>query len=216
MSKIKNINLEFSCPEQRSALIRNGEELICEKCTNHVIDFTSKSNEELKSFLSQSVKPVCGIFRRRQLSQKFIRYAAAGLFVSASSLSLSANAQDIAIPDISPSPETDEEHTEFLGTIIETMPEPIGGNEKFFEAISQSLNYPKGLMQNGKVYVQFVVDTTGRMTDIEVIRGFNQLADKAALEAISSLNYPFKPGEQRGVLVRTRMVIPIIFTPENK
>ena len=216
MSDINNINLEFKCPVGRSVLKKAGEAFVCEKCSNNVIDFTNKSNRELQSILSKSVEPVCGIFKTRQLSQKFLKYAAAGFFVSAASLTLSANAQDITILDIPISEEAETEHTEIFGSIIETMPEPIGGNEKFLEAIARAFKYPEGLEQSGKVYVQFVVDTSGQMTDVEVFRGFNQLADQAALETIRSLNYPFKPGEQRGIPVRSRMVIPIIFNPENK
>lgn len=218
MSEIKNINLEFNCPENRNTLeqIENGYN--CDKCSKNVIDFTNKSNDELQRIISESLEPVCGIFRRSQLSQKFMKYAAATFIATATSLT--ANGQDIVVKDsvdqaCNHLEEEHEELGEFFGAIIETQAEPIGGYKKFFEVLSDSIKYPEGLKEKGKVFVQFTVDTLGQMGDFKIVRGYNELAEHATLTAMSNLNFPFKPGEQRGTPVKTRLVIPITFDPKN-
>jgi protein TonB len=53
------------------------------------------------------------------------------------------------------------------------------------------------------------------MKDVRLIKGFNELADKEAVRVLSTLNYPFNPGRQRGKPVKTRLVIPITFDPKS-
>lgn len=218
MNKIKHINLEFNCPENRNTLEQSGQGYNCDKCSKNVIDFTNKSNDELQRIISESIEPVCGIFKRSQLSQKFMKYAAATFIATATSLS--TNGQDIVIKDSVEQAcnHLEEEHDElgeFFGAIIETQAEPIGGYKKFFEALSDSIKYPKGLTEKGKVFVQFTVDSLGQMSDFKIVRGYNELAEQATIMAMSNLNFPFKPGEQRGIPIKTRLVIPIAFDPKN-
>jgi hypothetical protein len=52
------------------------------------------------------------------------------------------------------------------------------------------------------------------MKDVRLIKGFNKLADKEAVRVLSTLNYPFNPGGQRGKPVKTRLVLPIMFDPK--
>lgn len=213
MSNIKNINLEFSCPKRRDTLEESPEGYNCEQCSKQVIDFTNKSQEDIQNIISKASGSVCGVFKRSQLSKKFIKYAAA-TFIATTSIALESNAQEISFPD-SLLNNTEEEieltGCEFFGSIIETQAEPIGGYEKFFEAIKGELLYPNGLEDNGKVFVQFIVDTVGLMSDFKILKGFNPLAEEESIRVMESLDYPFKPGEQRGIPVKTRMVIPITF-----
>lgn len=218
MSEIRNIDLEFNCPENRNTLEQSENGYNCDKCSMKVIDFTNKSNEELQRIISKSLEPICGIFKRSQLSQKFMKYAAATFIATASSLS--ANGQDIIVKDSveQACDHLEKEHEElgeFFGAIIETQAEPIGGYPKFFEAISKTIKYPSELKEKGRVFVQFTVDTLGQMNDFTIVRGYNELAEQAVLDAMASLNFPFKPGEQRGIPVKTRLVIPIAFDPKN-
>lgn len=218
MSDIKNINLEFNCPENRNTLEQTENGYNCDKCSKNVIDFTNKSNDELQYMISESIEPVCGVFKRSQLSQKFMKYAAATFIATATSLS--ANGQDIVVKDSVEQAcdhleEEHEEIDEFFGAIIETQAEPTGGYKKFFEALSDSIKYPKGLTEKGKVFVQFTVDTLGQMSDFKIVRGYNELAEQATLDAMANLKFPFKPGEQRGIPVKTRLVIPIAFDLKN-
>lgn len=51
------------------------------------------------------------------------------------------------------------------------------------------------------------------MVDIQIVKSLDPKADQAVLNAFRELNYPFEPGTQRGIKVKTKMVIPITFNP---
>ena len=114
------------------------------------------------------------------------------------------------------SDQIEEEETDtFIGIIVEQQPVPESGYEGFMKKIAREIKFPEGLTQKGRVFIQFTVDTTGKMQDIMILKGFNELADKEALRVMSVIDERFKPGKQRGRLVRTRMSIPISFDPET-
>jgi TonB family protein len=213
MAKIKNIALKFSCMEKLEQ--NHGGRLFCSKCTHHVIDFTSKSSEELQDEINKSTRPVCGIFKRSQLSDQFLKYAAAT--VIATSLTIPAVGQEPEKTETSANTLNKLEAEEMLlGIIAEPMAEPVGGHQKFLAAIASNLKYPKGLTTNGKAFVEFTVDTLGQIKNIKLLKGFNEAADKEAIRMMTSLHYPFKPGRQAGKPVETTMVIPIVFDSKKK
>ena len=216
MRKIKNVTLEFSCIKQSNSFDKTTTGFFCDKCSNTVIDFTDKSIDDLQKAIENSTKPVCGLFRRTQLSEQFIRYAAA-TFIASSSLTIQSLAQ-IKVDSALQATEHLDRETEsdvFFGSIVETMAEPLGGYKKFIEALAKEIKYPDSLTSNGKTFVQFTIDTTGHMIDISVIKGFNDFADKEAVRALKTLNYPFIPGRQRNKPVNMRMVIPVVFDKDK-
>lgn len=217
-NKIKNINLAFPCQEDWESMMDSDKSKICEKCTSKVYDFVNKTDVEFNKIVKHSKTPVCGRFSTSQLSNTFLKYAASTLF-TASGLLNPALAQEPIKEDsieISPDQIQEEEDTDgFIGIIIEQQPVPGSGYEEFMKKIAREIKYPKGLTQKGRVFIQFTVDTTGKMQDIKVLKGFNELADKEALRVLSVIDERFKPGRQRGRLVRTRMAIPITFDPET-
>jgi len=74
--------------------------------------------------------------------------------------------------------------------------------------------YPKAMQNSrmiGKVFVQFVVDTNGRVRSPEVSRSNNRNFEQPAIDAV--LQWRFKPGTRDGKPVETNMAIQIQFTP---
>ena len=210
MTKIENITIEFNCSEKLD------DTHFCEKCSHQVIDFTIKTDKELQEELKKSKGLVCGIFKKSQLSDQFLKYAAA-TFV-ATSLTIPTLGQEIIKRDslLKACEQTEIEETDiFFGVIVEKQAEPVGGYKKFFEAIADRINYPTGLTEKGKTFIEFSIDTLGQMKDVKLIKGFNEQADKEAVRVLTSINFPFIPGRQRGKTVRTRLVIPISFDPEK-
>jgi len=63
----------------------------------------------------------------------------------------------------------------------------------------------------GKVYVQFVVEKDGSITDIKIIRGIGSGCDAEAKRAVKRMP-KWQPGEQRGKPVRVRFVLPVNFS----
>ncbi len=110
---------------------------------------------------------------------------------------------------IEPPKETSEE----IHLIVEEQPSFPGGEQGFYTYVSKHLDYPKQAIRHGvegKVYVQFVVDTDGSLSDIQVLKGIGAGCDAEALRVLQN-SPPWNPGKQRGRAVRVRMTIPIIF-----
>ena len=113
-----------------------------------------------------------------------------------------------------PEGDRDEEPEEvFFPGSLQQNPEPIGGLEAFYAFISKHLKYPRLAKQmdvSGKVFVQFVIDKDGSLTDVEVIKGIGAGCDEEAQRVIAEAP-KWMPGKQRGRPVKVRMVVPIVF-----
>lgn len=86
-----------------------------------------------------------------------------------------------------------------------------GGNDSLRGFIERNNNWKVGRETTvGKVFVEFMVEKDGSVTNIEVLKGLNESCDEEAKRIVSILP-KFKPGEQSNVPVRMRMVLPITF-----
>ncbi len=106
-----------------------------------------------------------------------------------------------------------EEKADEIFTIVEERPTPVGGLKAFYDYVSQNLKYPamaRRMGLEGRVFVQFVVEKDGSLTDIKVVKGIGGGCDEEAVRVLS--NAPkWNPGKQRGRPVRVRMILPIMF-----
>lgn len=205
MDEITGITLAFHCPVQPD------ERSYCHQCKHKVVDLTESVEGDLAQAVRAPSGTVCGKFKKSQMSHQFLRYAATAMIVTTIALPVLAQEKAKEGGQQTSRDTTAKEEDVFIGTVVEHMPEPIGGNEKFLRAIKANLRYPKGLTTNGRVYVAFVVDTTGELKDFSIMRGFHPLADEEALRLLRGLNYRFKPGRQGGKPVLMRFVMPIVF-----
>jgi protein TonB len=101
-----------------------------------------------------------------------------------------------------------EEEVPEIFIAVEQMPELIGG----LEAVQRNIIYPEIAKKagiEGKVYVQFIIDEKGNVTNPVVLKGIGGGCDEAALEAVKKAK--FRPGKQRGRPVKVQYSIPIIF-----
>jgi TonB family protein len=100
-----------------------------------------------------------------------------------------------------------------LFTVVEEQPEFEGGMEAFYQYVGNEMTYPLQARQSGvegRVDVQFVVEKDGSLSDVKAIKGIGAGCDNEAVRVVQ--NAPaFKPGKQRGMPVRVRMVMPIVF-----
>lgn len=95
--------------------------------------------------------------------------------------------------------------------VVEDMPQFTDGN--IFDYLAQHVRYPEEAEKNGiggMVYVQFVIDTTGKVVEPKVIRGVSPELDAEALRVVSEMP-AWKPGMQRGKPVRVSFTLPVIF-----
>jgi len=109
--------------------------------------------------------------------------------------------------------ETVSDSTIFM--IVEEMPEFEGGQDALIKFISTETKFPKEALDTdiqGRVFVQFVVEKDGSIQEVEVIRKVHILLDNEALRVITLMNGKWKPGTQKGLPVRVKMVLPFNFT----
>jgi len=118
-----------------------------------------------------------------------------------------SEADEETVIDVQPLIETtdeQEEVTDEIFIIVEETPEFPGGTRALYQYISSHVRYPVIAQENGiqgKVYVKFVVDEVGNVSNAEVLRPVEDSLDKEALRVINSLPR-FKPGKQRGKPVK--------------
>ena len=67
----------------------------------------------------------------------------------------------------------------------------------------------------GKVFLTFVVERDGSLTDIKVLRGIGGGCDEEAVRVISA-SPKWQPGMQDGRAVRTQFTVPINFSLTKK
>jgi len=121
-----------------------------------------------------------------------------------------ASVIDNPVPDNLPDETTEDEPFIF----VEQQPAPEGGMQAFYRYVSQKINYPQQAVRQGvegKVFVSFIVNTDGSLTDIQILKGIGAGCDEEALRVLKQAPR-WKPGKQRGRAVRVRMQIPIAFS----
>jgi protein TonB len=110
--------------------------------------------------------------------------------------------------------EIEEEDDDEFFMVVENMPEFPGGDLGLMKYIQKNVKYPviaKEYNITGKVYVSFIVDKSGSVTNVKVVRGVDKNLDAEAVRVVKSLP-KYKPGKQRGKAVRVMFTIPINFT----
>ena len=107
----------------------------------------------------------------------------------------------------------EEDDDEFF-MVVENMPIFPGGDLGLMKYIQKHVKYPaiaKEYNITGKVYVSFIVDKSGSVTNVKIVRGVDKNLDAEAVRVVKSLP-KYKPGKQRGKAVRVMFTIPINFT----
>jgi protein TonB len=109
--------------------------------------------------------------------------------------------------------EEEKEDPNQIFLVVEETAAPIGGMPAFYEFVSKKLKYPaqaRRMGVEGKVFVEFVIERDGTITDVKAIKGIGAGCDEEAVRVLQSAP-KWKPGKQRGKPVRQRMVLPIAF-----
>ena len=120
---------------------------------------------------------------------------------------------DEVIEDIVFEEVVEEEVAEEIFTIVEQQPEFPGGMGAFYTFVQKKMSYPSQARRmgiEGKVFVQFVVDKDGTITDVMAVKGIGAGCDEEAVRVIKE-SPKWKPGKQRGKSVKVRMILPITF-----
>lgn len=104
-------------------------------------------------------------------------------------------------------------NTDEVFKVVEVDPEFPGGEEALYKYLAENIKYPEKAKNNkveGRVYITFVIEKDGNVSDAKVLRSVNEELDAEALRVINAMP-KWKPGMQRGVPVRVQYNIPITF-----
>lgn len=98
--------------------------------------------------------------------------------------------------------------------VVENMPEfPDGGMAGLMQYLAENIRYPKKAQQEGtqgRVTVQFIVEKDGSISHTSILRGVHPELDAEAMRVINTMP-KWKPGTQRGEVVRVKYTIPVMF-----
>ena len=97
--------------------------------------------------------------------------------------------------------------------IVEEMPAFPGGEAKLMEYVAKNIKYPQIARETGiqgRVFVGFVVEPDGSVSNVKVLRGIGGGCDEEAMRVVNSMP-KWKPGKQRGKAVRVSYMLPVNF-----
>jgi protein TonB len=121
--------------------------------------------------------------------------------------------QETKVQEIVVQAEEPKEEVEEIFTIVEDPASPKGGMPAFYKYINDKMKYPAQARRmgiEGRVFVEFVVDKSGKITEVRAVKGIGAGCDEEAVRVIQAAP-PWSPGKQRGKPVKQRMVLPITF-----
>jgi len=78
--------------------------------------------------------------------------------------------------------------------------------------LMNELQWPEGLKENGKVFVELTFDAKGHLAEVNSLRSYDSLAKAEALRAVRTLPDPIRPGTVDGEAAPVTMVVPVMFT----
>lgn len=96
---------------------------------------------------------------------------------------------------------------------VEQPPKFPGGMEAMMEYLQANLTYPPDARKDGiqgRVFVRFVVERDGTLSDIAILRGAGGGLDEEAVRVVKGMP-AWEPGLQKGEPVRVQFILPISF-----
>jgi len=121
----------------------------------------------------------------------------------------------VAIYAQSDSPKASNQHVKagFGVTISQSEPQFPGGEESLNNYLTENLKYPRGPKLDGiqgRVYVGFLVDKTGKISRERVLNGVNDELDAEAIRVVRSMP-DWKPGTRAGETIDVQYILAIDF-----
>lgn len=95
----------------------------------------------------------------------------------------------------------------------EVMPEYPGGMQAMMNFIGENVKYPEDAMEkniSGKVFVSFVVEKDGSVSEAKVVKGVCESIDNEALRVVNAMP-KWTPGKMDGKNVRVKYTLPFTF-----
>ena len=95
-------------------------------------------------------------------------------------------------------------------TIVDNMPFFFGGKYEMEQYFAKMLRNPPGNHLEGTVYISFIVEKNGLVSNVRLLQGINPELDKEAIRMVTAMPY-WSAGTKSGIPVRVSMVLPVNF-----
>ena len=108
----------------------------------------------------------------------------------------------------------DVEETKPVLDYAAQMPEFEGGEDALKTFMKEKTNYPQHAKENQqehKIFIQFVVGTDGKITDVKALTHYGWGLEEEAMRVVK-LMPDWKPGKQNGKAVSVRFMVPFVFS----
>lgn len=115
-----------------------------------------------------------------------------------------------------PAPAIVEDDANKIYEAVEQAPSFEGGLAAMGKFLQKNMKYPsqaRRMGTEGKVFVQFVVNKEGKISDVSVVKGIGSGCDEEAARVVGIMPN-WRPGKQNGKAVNVRYIVPINFTLE--
>ena len=115
------------------------------------------------------------------------------------------------VPPVEDEEEVDEAE---IFTVVESMPTFPGGMGALMKYLAENIKYPPLAKESGiqgRVFINFVVEPDGSISNVKVLRGIGGGCDEEAVRVVQNMP-KWSPGKQRGKPVRVSYNLPVKFT----
>ncbi len=160
-----------------------------------------------------------------QPAQKWLKLLLVLPFLAAAFFIQSCNfgtdkAEEITVKDVEiakenlPEPEEPKAPESEIFMVVEEMPQYPGGVQEMMNFLANNIQYPEQARRKeiqGRVFVNFVVEKDGSVSNVNILRGIGAGCDEEAIRVVE-LMPKWKPGKQNGQPERVSFNLPIKFT----
>jgi len=179
--------------------------------------FETPINNLVNPFFNQKLLKQRIMMIQKNKSQKsaLLKYLlAVPLFVLMLTLSSASIAKNEAVISSEKATLLPQQKDTRIFTAVEHAPDFPGGVDKFYKFLQQNIKYPaeaRNKKVEGKVFVSFIVEKDGALSNLKIIRDLGAGCGNEALR-VMKLSPKWNPGVQNGHKVRVQYTLPIAFT----
>jgi periplasmic protein TonB len=118
------------------------------------------------------------------------------------------------MPDVMPTDDqkiVEETIEPFL--VVEQMPDFPGGEQALYKYLQENIKFPPMARESGitgTVYVRFVVDKKGKISNVTLLRGIGGGCDEEAIRVVQNMPN-WNAGKQNGIPVPVYFTLPVKF-----
>lgn len=197
---------------------RNYMMLILQQCT--AVDFSDMSNNFSLILTKKRIKMITKHEKAKGFWWKLLAtlpVLALLLIVNARASAQQVKKMDETVYEFSTKDITDikikKVDNDSIYQIVEVMPEFPGGMDKMMDYLSKNIKYPEEAKEkgiSGRVFLSFVVEKDGAVSNVKVVKGIGKECDDEAVRVVKAMP-KWKPGLMKGKLVRVNYMLPVNF-----